>query len=66
MRLFTYRYWHPVYHQFLVLDCAAVDANAALCSAVRFIARENRRLKKIKATLRCQIPSHPSFLRAEG
>lgn len=45
LRLWTYRYFHPAYHQWQTLDCAAVTAEDALRSARRFIRREAKRVK---------------------
>jgi hypothetical protein len=63
--MFTYRFWHPSYHNYVTLDCFATDQVAALASAVRFIRRENRRLARF-TTKRCQLPTHPNSMRPEG
>lgn len=64
LRLFTYRYYHPGYRQWQTLDCAAVTIDGALASAVRFIRREHRRLKKYGLGL--QFPAHVNCMKREG
>lgn len=71
LRLFTWTFRHPVYRHDSVLDCAAIDQEAAFASAVRFIDRENRRLRragkvrgKVRGKfIRVQPPRHPSAMR---
>lgn len=65
MTLFTYRYWHPVYREYVTLDCAAETRELAQVSAVKWIRRMNRRLRKAGVAARAQIPSHVSFLKEE-
>jgi hypothetical protein len=43
--LWTYTYLRPGARHTTTLDCFAANADAALRSAQRFIARENRRLR---------------------
>lgn len=65
LTLWTYRFLHPGYRQWVTLDCAAVSREAALASAVRFLQRENRRLKKAGGRL-CPVPHHINFMHAEA
>lgn len=54
--LFTYRYLHPSYAEYLTLDSAAPDREAALQSARRFIRRENTRFRRAKVPRRLRLP----------
>lgn len=44
--LFMSGIWHPVYRQQVTIDAAAVDRDAAVRSMLRFVDRENRRLRR--------------------
>jgi hypothetical protein len=70
LRLFTWTFRHPGYREDVVLDCAAPDINAAFQSALRFIDRENTRLRRIGKVagrwVRIRPPRHASNLREEG
>ncbi len=67
MKMFTYRFWHPVRRNWLTLDCPAVDREAAQRSALRFINRENRWLRRVmgRGARQLPVPNHPNFLREE-
>jgi hypothetical protein len=65
LKLYTYRYWHPTYHEFCTLDCVADTPDAALASAQRFLKRENRRMVKAKVERRVQVPYHVSWIKEE-
>lgn len=64
LTLYTYKFWHPRYRSWVTLDCAASSRENALASAIRFLQRENRRLRRA-GKLRCQLPGHVNFMRAE-
>lgn len=62
LTLYTYRFWHPAYRNYVTLDCAAENRELAQASAMRFINRENRRLAR-SGKSRCQLPNHINHLR---
>jgi hypothetical protein len=64
--LFTYRVWHPVFREFVTIDCPAVDQAAALQSAVRFLKPQNARFRRLGLKIRIAVPSHPAFLQPEN
>lgn len=64
LTLFTYKFRHPRYHQWVVLDCAAPTRELALASALRFLKRENRALARV-GKWRCQLPTHVNHMRSE-
>ena len=57
LRLFIYRFWHPAHKQYQTLDSGAKDQSGARASAIRFLRRENARLRRagIKGV---RLPSH--------
>lgn len=65
LTLFVYRYFSPVYHQWVTLDCAAATRELALRSAQRFLQRENRRLAKA-GPRRCPVPRHVNHMHVSG
>ncbi len=65
MRLWTYRYWHPTYKEWVILDCCAETVEAALRSAVRFTRRQNRRYKRLDIPWRVFVPGHVFWMRPE-
>jgi hypothetical protein len=44
--LYVYRTRHPLYAHDVIIDACAESADAALRSLRRFVARENRRLRR--------------------
>ena len=65
MPLFVYRHYDPEYRNTVTLDCYAETPEAALKSAVRWVRRKTRRLRRVLGNKapRMQFPGHVSFLK---
>lgn len=65
--MWTYRFWHPARRAYQTLDCPAVTQADARASAIRFLRRENNRLRRATGgAWRVQLPKHINSMKWEG